>query len=62
MFYDLAAAVTEALEGTVRSGFGQNCYDSLEVAVTEALEVVVRSQLGKKLLIALHRNVAVHKS
>lgn len=56
------AAVTEALEVVVRARLGQNCCGSLAVAVTEAIEVVVRSQLGKKLLIALHRNVAVHKS
>lgn len=44
----LMVAVTEALEGTVRSQLGQKPYRSLAVAVTEPLEDTVRSQLGQK--------------
>ena len=45
----LVVAVTEPLEGVVRSQLGQKPCHSLVVAVGEPLEGTVRSQIGQKL-------------
>ena len=44
----LVVAVTEPLEGAVRSQLGQKHCHSLAVAVSEPLEGTVRAQLGQK--------------